>query len=108
MSATRHTPISSVRLADLLEDDGSRRLGKIVKRAREMGDLTTRLRRALPVAMADALLAANVHDDGSLVLICSAPSWAARLRFESEAMLAAAAECGMRAERVRVRVAAVK
>jgi len=70
-----------------------------------MGNLTVRLKAALAEPAASQLLAANVGDDGSLVVICSSPSWAARLRFESERLLAAAAEAGVRVERLRVRVA---
>lgn len=97
-------PMSATRIGHLLDTDPSRDLGKIVRRAREMGDLTARLRAALPEPAASALLAANVHEDGSLVVICSSPSWASRLRFESERLLAAAAEAGVRVERLRVRV----
>ena len=97
--------MAPTRIGDLLDSDPSRRLGKIVRRAREMGDLTAHLRAALPEPAAGHLLAANVRDDGSLVVICDSPSWAARLRFESERLLAAAAEGGVRAERLRVRVA---
>lgn len=92
------------RIGHLLASDASRRLGKIVRHAREMGDLTARLRAALGEPAASQLLACNLHDDGSLVVICSSPSWAARVRFESERLLAAAADAGIRAERVRVRV----
>lgn len=96
--------MSATRIGNLLEEDPSRRLTRIVRRAREMGDLTVRLRAALPAPLGNELLAANVHDDGSLVLICSAPCWAARLRFESERLLAAATDAGFPAARVRVRV----
>ena len=68
-------------------------------------DLTARLKAAVSEPAAGHLLAANVNDDGSLVVICSSPSWAARLRFESGCLLAAAGEAGVRVERLRVRVA---
>lgn len=95
----------ATKIGNLLNADSPERLGRIVRHAREMGDLTLRLRAVLTEPVAGHLLAANVHDDGSLVLICSASSWAARLRFESERLLAAAADAGVRAERLRVRVA---
>lgn len=95
----------SIRIGQLLDSDPSGRLDKIVRRAREMGDLTVRLKAALAEPAASQLLAANIHDDGSLVVICSSASWAARLRFESERLLAAAAEAGVHADRLRVRVA---
>jgi hypothetical protein len=97
--------MSAIRIGHLLDTDPSGRLDKIVRRAREMGDLTVRLKAAVPEPVASQLLAANIHDDGSLVVICSSASWAARLRFESTSLLAAAAEAGIRVERLRVRVA---
>jgi hypothetical protein len=92
------------RIGHLLASDPSRRLDKIVRHAREMGDLMARLKAVLAEPAARQLLACNVHD-GSLIVICGSSSWATRLRFESERLLAAAAESGIHVERLRVRVA---
>lgn len=93
------------RISNLLGADAAPRLGKLVRRAREMGDLASCLRAALPESAAPELLAANVRDDGTLVVVCSSSSWAARLRFESDRLLAAAAAAGIRANRLQVSVA---
>lgn len=97
--------MSVIRLENLLKTDSGQPLELIVQHAKKMDDLTTRLRSVLGPEASGNLLAANLRDDGELVLICRSPSWAARLRFESETLLAAAAGCDVKAERVRVRVA---
>ncbi|MEX0976789.1 MAG: DciA family protein [Woeseia sp.] len=96
--------MSVIRLESLLKTDSGQPLESIVRHAKKMDDLTTRLRSVLGSEASQHLLAANLRDDGELVLICRSPSWAARLRFESEVLLAAAADGGVKAERVRVRV----
>ncbi|MEX2124537.1 MAG: DciA family protein [Woeseia sp.] len=93
-----------VRLDQLLQSGSGDRLNKLVERARNMGDLTQILRSALPADAAPHLLAANLRDQRELVLICSSSSWAARLRFESEAVLKAARKAGLDAESCSVKV----
>ncbi len=97
--------MSVIRLENLLKTEAGTPLESIVRHAKNMDDLTARLRSVLGAEASRNLLAANLRDDGELVLICRSPSWAARLRFESEAILAAAADSGAKADRVRVRVA---
>ena len=97
--------MSVIRLENLLKTAAGTPLESIVQRAKKMDDLTNRLRAVLGGEASRHLLAANLRDNGELVLICQSPSWAARLRFESEALLAAAADSGAKADRVRVRVA---
>ncbi|MDZ7645147.1 MAG: DciA family protein [Woeseiaceae bacterium] len=92
------------RLDKLLKPGPGGRLEKIIQRAQDMQDLTGRLRAVLDDELADALLAANVRD-GELVLVCTSSAWASRLRFESEALLAAARAAGVEATRCQVRVA---
>jgi len=84
-------------------DDGD--LGQIVKRAREMGELTHVLSKALPDEYAGAIVAANLREDGDLVVIASSSAWASRLRYETDALLAAARENGVSAKACRIRVA---
>lgn len=79
-------------------------LRELVKRARAMTDLTAVLRAALPADSRPHLVAANLRDGGELVVVCSSPSWAARLRFENERLLAAARAAGAAASRVTVKV----
>ena len=96
--------MSITRLSSLLDENAGNTLGRIVRRARDMGDLTQILRDSLPAEMAPHLLAANLRDDGELVLICSSSAWAARLRFESALLLEAARKAGAHAARCTARV----
>jgi len=93
-----------VKLGNLLRSGSGDRLDKLLKRSRNMGDLAQILRAALPSDAAPHLLAANLRDDGELVLICSSSSWAARLRFESEGLLKVARKAGLKAETCSVKV----
>lgn len=93
-----------IRLENLLKSGTSADLDRIVRRASDLDGLAADLRRALPADMAENLVAANVHEDGELVLVCSSSSWAARLRFESETILAAAESAGVNATQCRVTV----
>jgi hypothetical protein len=83
-------------------DDGG--LGDIVRHARDMGELVQALQRALPDDMADCIRAANIRDDGELVILAASPAWAAKLRFESDILLAAAIEAGAAATACTVKV----
>jgi len=97
--------MSIIRLENLLKSSGGSRLEKIVQTAQNMEDLTVLLRGSLDDDAAASLLAASLHDDGELVLFCSSPAWASRLRFDGEKLLAIACEHGVAATRCRVRVA---
>jgi hypothetical protein len=96
--------MSMIRLENLLKSGTSDSLEGIVRRARELGELTVALRAALDPEAAPHLLAANLRDDAELVLICSTPAWAARIRFDSEALLRAAEAAGAAAKRCTVKV----
>ncbi len=93
-----------LRLQKLLKAGKRGGLEKIVQRAQDMGDLTRRLKQALPPELADELKAANVREDGELVILCHSSAWAARLRFESDALVSAARDAGAKVSRCRVRV----
>jgi hypothetical protein len=97
--------MSITHLKNLLQADGDGGLKKIVQAAQAVQDLTALLRQALDAGAADHLLAANLHDDGELVLICSSSAWASRLRFDSDALLKTAKAHGIAATHCRVRVA---
>ena len=85
-----------------LNDNGD--LGAVVQRAREMGELTETLSNAVPDTDRGAIVAANVRDNGELVVICASSAWAARLRYETEVLLEAARAAGVEASVCRVRV----
>ena len=96
--------MSEKRLDSLLQPNDNGGLGDIIRHAREMGDLVQVLQRALPADQGPAIAAANVRDDGELVILATSSAWAARLRFESERLLGAARASGRIVLRCSVRV----
>ncbi len=96
--------MASDELKNLLNPNSGGELGDIVRRAREMGELTHVLSKALPAEYAGAIVAANLREDGDLVIIAASPAWASRLRYEAETLLEAARGAGLRPNACRVRV----
>jgi len=92
-------------LKQLLNPSKDGELGDIVQRAQAMGTLTSALCRSLPESDRHAIVAANVRDDGELVVICASSAWASRLRYETEKLLQAASDAGVKAATCKVRVA---
>ena len=92
-------------LENLLNPCKDGELQDLVRRAQNMGELASALARALPADEAAAVVAANVRDDGELVVVCQSPAWASRLRFAAESLLEAAAAHGARVSRCTIRVA---
>ena len=79
-------------------------LGEIVRRAQALGELTGVLAGALPGDFAGSIVAANLRGDGELVVIAASSAWANRLRYETDALLAAARDNGLKVTGCRVRV----
>lgn len=96
--------MSIIRLDKLLESSSSDTLGKIIQRARDLDDLTTLLRAELDPDTGLSLLAANVRNDGELVVVASSSAWAAKLRFEGEKLMQAARSVGAPVTSFRIRV----
>ncbi|MCH9004005.1 MAG: DUF721 domain-containing protein [Proteobacteria bacterium] len=69
-----------------------------------MAELTDIICSALPESDRIAIVAANVRDDGELVIICASSAWASRLRYETDRLLQAAKDAGVSAHTCRVRV----
>ncbi len=69
-----------------------------------MGKLTDVLCNALPEADRSSIVAANVREDGELIVICASSAWASRLRYETDLLLRAARDAGVSAHTCRVRV----
>lgn len=92
------------KLENLLNPSQNTELADVVTRARDMGALTEALARALPPEFAHGLIAANVRPDGELVVIARSPAFAARLRYESVKLCAAAIAEGQKVGRISVRV----
>ena len=97
--------MSTTKLGDLLNPSNDRGLGDIVRRAQDMGDLTGALSRAVGDEMAGHVVAANVRENGELVVLVSSSAWASRLRFEADKLLDAAVRHGTDAASVTIRVA---
>ena len=91
-------------LKNLLSPCSEGALGSLVRRARELGELTNLLSRALPEEFTGAIVAANVRENGELVVIAASSAWASRLRYESDPLLEAARTAGIEATACRVRV----
>ena len=93
-----------IRLENLLKARAGSTLNKIIRRAQNLDELTTALRAKLPADAGQNLLAANLRDDGELVLVCTSSAWASRLRFESETLMEAARKTGLTVTTCRVTV----
>ena len=91
-------------LKNLLSPCSDGDLGGLVRRAQELGELTGTLSEALPADFAGAIVAANVRENGDLVVIAASSAWANRLRYESDALLATARDAGLTVTACRVRV----
>jgi len=92
------------KLENLLNPNNNGDLGNLIGRAQRMGELTDILCAALPKCDRSAIVAANLRDDGELVVICASSAWASRLRFETEVLLKTAQDSGLKARSCRVRV----
>ena len=71
-----HYDMTAKKLANLLKSGTSGGLDKLVETARNMDVLTTSVRSGLVPELADQVLAANLRDDGQLVIICASSAWA--------------------------------
>ncbi len=91
-------------LKNLLNPCNDGDLGQLIRRARDMGELTDRLVLSLPDEQGAGIVAANLRDDGELVVIVASSAWASRLRYETEALLTAAESAGIKAHTCRIRV----
>ena len=96
--------MSSKELKNLLNPSNCGELSDIVRRAREMGELTHLLCKGLPGDYAGAIVAANLRENGDLVIIAASSAWASRLRYETDTLLATAREAGLSPSGCRVRV----
>ncbi len=97
--------MSEKSLKNLLNPNNDGGLGKIIRHAREMGELVQLLQSALPADQAPAIVAANIRDDGELVVLASSSAWAARLRYETEVLIAAARKTGADIKNCSIHVA---
>jgi hypothetical protein len=62
------------RLENLLNPNDDGGLGEIIRHARDMGELLQCLQQQLPEEFAANIIAANVRDDGELIVLASSPA----------------------------------
>ena len=93
-----------IRLENLLKARDGSTLNKIIQRAQNMDELTTALRAELAADAGQNLLAANLREDGELVLVCTSSAWASRLRFESDMLVEVARKTGLTVNSCKVNV----
>jgi hypothetical protein len=98
---SRKTPKS---LSELVFRPGGP-LAELARRAAATVSLVEGVRAGLPDGMGEQLRGVNLRDDGTLVVLAASSAWAARLRFEADALLAAGRRIAPGARRVEVRVA---
>ena len=91
-------------LENLLNPNDDGQLGDIVRRAKDMGELVNQLQAVLPDDMKDCVRAANIRDDGELVILASSSAWAAKLRFHADVLLEAVRKTGVDVSSCKVRV----
>ena len=91
-------------LKNLLNPCSGGDLGEVVRRAQALGELTEVLVRALPAEFSGSIVAANLRDQGELVVIAASSAWANRLRYEAETLTAAARDNGLTVASCRIRV----
>ena len=96
--------MASEELKNLLNPSSGGDLAEIVRRARALGELTGILCKSLPDEYAGAIVAANMREDGELIVIVASSAWASRLRYETDALLAAARDAGLEPSACRIRV----
>ena len=92
------------RLENLLNPSNDGELGEIIRHARDMGELVHTLQMSLPPDQAGSIVAANIREDGELVVLAASSAWASRLRFETDALIEAARQTGASVESCTVRV----
>jgi hypothetical protein len=100
----RHIYMSVKSLEELLKASADGGLGDVVRHARDMGDLVKLLQDSLPSEQRAAISAANIRDDGELVVLANSSAWASRLRYETEIMMTAARTTGKEVNKCSVRV----
>ena len=88
----------ATKLEKLLKSGAGGSLEKLIQTAQHMDTLTGVLRASLQADAAPHLLAASLHDDGQLVVICASSAWASRIRFEEVALIDAANRGGVDAD----------
>ncbi len=94
-------------LKSLLED-GSSPLNRLVSRASAMQSLCDVVTDSVDADHASHITDVNVSEENVLVVVADSAAWAARLRFQTDALLSAARAHGIQAAQCKVRVRPVR
>ena len=100
-----HYPMTAKSLENLLNPSKNGDLGALVRRAKDMSSLAAALAGAIGPDEGASIAAANVREDGELVVLVRSPAWASRLRYLADTLLATARAQGHSADRCTIRVA---
>jgi len=92
-------------LEKLLKINQDNSLGDVIQHAQDMGDLVQILQDSLPEEQRTAISAANIRENGELVVLAASSAWASRLRYETDRLIAAATAAGKSVDHCTVRVA---
>ena len=90
-------------LSELLVETGSP-IEKLASRAARHVQFSDDLRGLVPEKLAPGVLQCSLQEDGTLIVSAASPEWAARLRFESTALLECCRANKHAATRVKIRV----
>jgi len=96
--------MSAKHIGDLLKPNDNGGLAATLKRTRRIAELTSVLSAALGGDAGSSIVSASVDERHVLHVKTSSSAWAARLRFESDRLLAAASEAGWPASSLKVQV----
>ncbi|MGI9201381.1 MAG: DciA family protein [Woeseiaceae bacterium] len=91
-------------LENLLKTKQDNGLGDVIQHAQDMGDLVQVLQDSLPDEQKTAISAANIRENGELVVLAASSAWASRLRYETDTLIAAATAAGKAVSHCTVRV----
>ncbi|MEZ5566283.1 MAG: DciA family protein [Gammaproteobacteria bacterium] len=89
-------------LGELLGADSA--LAQLARTAGRQVEVADCVRQQLSTDLAGAIAACNLRPDGTLVVTALSPEWAARLRFEADAILTGCRVNWPAAARVQIRV----
>jgi len=93
-------------LSDLI-GTGENPLGRLADEANRWAGLSEHLRGSLPAPLGEGLLHCNIDPENTVTVLAASPEWAARLRYETSAILRLTQQKEPGIEQVKVRVAAI-
>ena len=96
--------MSAKHIGDLLKPNDNGGLAATLKRTQRIAELTSVLSAALGGEAGASIVSASVDDSRVLHVKTSSSAWAARLRFDSDKLLAAASDGGWPASSLKVQV----